>query len=141
MMNTVLLVDDDDSLPLLLRHAIKRSGFHIQLSCVGDGDEAVKYLTRKDESDDAGKNPLPSLILLDLKMPRMSGFEVLEWKRTQPQLERIPVIIWSSSSMDRDKDLALQLGATSYFEKPMETDGFVELLKVLESYCHTAAVA
>ena len=140
MMSTILLVDDDDSLPLLLHLAIKRNGLPIQLSCVGDGEEAVSYLTRTAGTEDI-KHPLPSLILLDLKMPRMTGFEVLEWKRTQPQLERIPVIIWSSSSLEQDKERALQLGATSYFVKPMEPEGFVELLKALEAYSHLTGVS
>lgn len=139
-MSTVLLVDDDESLPVLLHLAIRRSGLPIQLSCVGDGKEAVAYLTQNAGTDDI-KHPLPSLILLDLKMPRMNGFEVLEWKRTQPQLERIPVIIWSSSSLERDKERAFQLGAVSYFLKPMETEGFMELLKALESYSDGAGVS
>ena len=80
-------------------------------------------------------------MLLDLKMPRMNGFEVLEWKRLQPKLEKVPVVIWSSSCLDTDEDRALQLGASSYFIKPMETSGFVELLKSLETFYHAAAVS
>ncbi|HLX70862.1 MAG TPA: response regulator [Verrucomicrobiae bacterium] len=139
-MSTILLVDDDDSLSLLLHLAIRRSGRLIQLSYVGDGQEAVAYLTPNAGTGDIN-HPLPSLILLDLKMPRMNGFEVLEWKRTQPRLEKIPVIIWSSSSLAQDKERALQLGATSYFVKPMETEGFVELLKALETYSLVASVS
>lgn len=133
-MSTVLLVDDDDSLRLLLEHAIKQCGLPIELHSVGDGAEAVQYLARN------GGSEFPSLVLLDLKMPRMNGFEVLKWKRTQPQLESMPVIVWSSSCLEEDKEQALQLGAASYFVKPMETTGFVELLKALESYAHITGV-
>ncbi|HLX69881.1 MAG TPA: response regulator [Verrucomicrobiae bacterium] len=126
MMITVLLVDDDDSLPLLLQHAIKRCGLPIKLHSVGDGEEAVEYLVHD------GATEFPSLVLLDLKMPRMNGFEVLKWKQTQPHLEGLPVVVWSSSAMEEDKGRALHLGATSYFVKPMETSGFMELLKALE---------
>lgn len=139
-MSVILLVDDDDALPLLLQHAIKRSGLGIDLQAVGDGEEAVLYLDRKGKYEDVLKYPLPALILLDLKMPRMTGFEVLEWKRLQPQLEKVPVVIWSSSCLEADKHRGLQLGASSYYVKPMETNGFVDLLKSLETYCQVVAV-
>jgi CheY-like chemotaxis protein len=131
-MSIVLLVDDDDSLPLLLEHAIKRCGVPIDLHSVRDGEDAVHYLARDHASE------LPSLILLDLKMPRMNGFEVLRWKQTQPQLDGLPVVVWSSSDLDADRKLALHLGASSYFVKPMGTAGFVDLLKALEGYLHIA---
>ena len=127
-MNVVLLVDDDDSLPLLLEYAIKRCGVPIELYSVRDGEDAVHYLAGDHASE------LPSLVLLDLKMPRMNGFEVLEWKQTQPQLDGLRVVVWSSSTLEADRKLALYLGALSYFVKPMETSGFVDLLKALEGY-------
>jgi CheY-like chemotaxis protein len=139
-MRALLLVDDDDALPLLLQHAIKQSGLEIDLHSVGDGEEAVLYLDRKGEYEDEGKHPFPSLILLDLKMPRMNGFELLEWKRLQPQLEKVPVVAWSSSCLDADKARALQLGASSYFVKPMDTREFRTLLKSLDAYCQTSVV-
>lgn len=139
-MNVILLVDDDDALPLLLQHAIKRSGLGMELRAVGDGEEAVLYLERKGKYEDAVKYPIPSLILLDLKMPRMTGFEVLEWKRLQPQLEKVPVVIWSSSCLEADQHRGLQLGASAYYVKPMETSGFVELLKALEAYGRVSVV-
>ena len=139
-MTALLLIDDDDALPLLLWHAIKRSGLAIELHSVGDGEEAVLYLDRKGEYEDSVKYPVPSLILLDLKMPRMNGFEVLEWKRLQPQLEKVPVVAWSSSCLEADRVRALQLGASSYFVKPMETKGFVELVRALNAYSHVSAV-
>jgi CheY-like chemotaxis protein len=138
-MSIVLLVDDDDSLPLLLHLAIKRSGLPIELHSVCDGDEAVQYLTRKGEYKDQVRHPFPALVLLDLKMLRMNGFEVLEWKRAQPQLEEVPVVIWSSSSLQEDRERALRLGALMYFVKPMESSGFLDLLNTIESHCNVAA--
>ena len=131
-MSIILLVDDDDSLPILLERAIKRCGVPIELHSVRDGEEAVHYLVRDHASE------LPSLILLDLKMPRMNGFEVLKWKQTQPQLDGLRVVVWSSSDLEADRKLALHLGASSYFVKPMDTSGFVDLLKVLEVCLNTA---
>lgn len=138
-MTAVLLVDDDESISFLLKHALKRSGLAIELRSVGDGEQAVDYLTRRAEYNDDARYPIPSVILLDLKMPRMNGFEVLEWKRLQPQLEKVPVVIWSSSDLAADQERAMQLGAVSYFVKPLETAGFVDLLKALDAYCQPSA--
>lgn len=133
----VLLADDDDALPILLENAIRRSGHDIYLRWVADGSEAIQYLSRTGEYADAGKYPFPSLLLLDLKMPKVTGFEVLEWKRTQPHLESLPVVIWSSSGLPSDQERAERLGAASYFVKPMETEGFMELIECLEQYQQT----
>ena len=130
-MSIVLLVDDDDLLPLLLERAIKRRGVPIELHSVGDGEGACHYLVRDHVSE------LPSLVLLDLKMPRMNGFEVLRWKQRQPQLGGLRVVVWSSSNLESDRKLALHLGASSYFVKPMDSSGFVDLLKALEGYLNT----
>jgi CheY-like chemotaxis protein len=130
----VLLADDDDAVPILLEYAIRRSGHDIYLRRVADGDEAIQYLSRKGEFADCAKYPFPSLLLLDLKMPKVTGFEVLEWKREQPNLESLPVVIWSSSNLAQDRERAERLGAVSYFEKPMETGGFLELLECLLRY-------
>lgn len=84
------------------------------------------------EYADSEKYPFPSLVLLDLKMPRMNGFEVLEWKRNQPELDALPVVIWSSSDLAADRERAHRLGATSYFVKPMEAEGFIEIIEHLK---------
>lgn len=140
-MSAVLLVDDDDAFSLLVQHAIQQSGLQIELHSVFDGDEAVQYLMRQGKFFDSAAYPFPSLILLDLKMPRMNGFEVLEWKRTQPQLNSLPVAIWSSSSLAADKQRALELGAIAFFEKPLETQGFVVLLNNLKGLYQFATSA
>ncbi|HLX68197.1 MAG TPA: response regulator [Verrucomicrobiae bacterium] len=134
MSTTMLIADDDNALPLLLEHAIEKSGHDVSLKWVPDGDVAIQYLSRQGDYADVEKYPFPSVLLLDLKMPRVTGFEVLEWKRTQPQLETLPVVIWSSSDLPEDKERARRLGATSYFVKPMETGGFMELLAYLKQF-------
>ena len=134
VVRTVLLADDDEALAMLLERAIHRNGDGISLKCVADGDEAIEYLSRKGQYSDDDKYPFPSLLLLDLKMPKVTGFEVLEWKRTQQHLRSLPVVIWSSSGLDADKERAERLGAVSYFVKPMETGGFAELVEYLKCY-------
>jgi|SRR3569833_1930768 len=128
---TVLLADDDDALSILLENAIHRSGQAITLTWVADGDEAIRYLSRTREFSNEHKFPFPSVLLLDLKMPKVTGFEVLEWIRTQPRLASLPVVIWSSSGLPEDKRRAETLGAISYFVKPMESAGFLELIEYL----------
>ena len=131
---TVLLADDDDALSILLENAIHRGGHDVSLKWVCDGEEAIRYLSRTGEYADDGKYPFPSVLLLDLKMPKVTGFEVLEWKRTEPRLESLPVVVWSCSSLPEDKERAERLGAASYFVKPMETEGFLELIEYLKTY-------
>lgn len=134
MSTTVLLVDDDEAVSILLEHAIERGGHDISLKWVSDGSEAIQYLSQQGDYADSYRFPFPSLILLDLKMPKVTGFEVLEWKQTQPELEDLPVVIWSSSDLTEDRERAHRLGATSYFLKPMDTDGFRELMEHIERY-------
>lgn len=134
MFTTVLLVDDDEAVSVLLEHAIKRGGHDISLKWVSDGEAAIQYLSRQGEYADPHRFPFPSLILLDLKMPKVTGFEVLEWKQMQAELEGLPVVIWSSSDLTEDRERANKLGATSYFLKPMDADGFRELVEHLERY-------
>jgi len=108
---TILHVDDDSNDVLLLQHACRKAGIEVQLQGVNDGDEAIAYLTGKDKFSDREKYPLPRLILLDLKMPRLSGFEVLSWMRQQEKLRRMPVVVLTSSSHDADVNRAYDMGA------------------------------
>jgi CheY-like chemotaxis protein len=137
---TVLLADDDDALSILLENAIHQSGRDISVKWVTDGDEAIRYLARLEQYADDEKFPIPSLMLLDLKMPRVTGFEVLEWKLVQAHLQWLPVIIWSSSDLAADKERAERLGAAAYFVKPMESGGFLKLVEYLARYEQPAHV-
>src|SRR5439155_21926607 len=92
---------------------------------VTDGDEALDYLEGKPPFSDRELYPVPRLVLLDLKMPRVSGFEVLSWVRADPALQVMPVVVLSSSSHDVDVRRAYQLGANSYVVKPVAFDSLV----------------
>jgi CheY-like chemotaxis protein len=97
------------------------------LVLVRDGQEAVDYLSGKGQYADRAAHPLPALVVLDLKMPRMNGFDVLGWLAEQPDFKEIPAVVLSSSADELDMKKARQLGAREYFVKPHSLD---ELIKI-----------
>jgi len=118
----VLLVDDSEDDALLVRRIFERVGFASPLQFVRDGDEVIAYLNGTGAYSDRAKFPLPTVVLLDLKMPRKNGFEVLAWIRQQPDLKRLRVYILSASSRPDDIQRAYDLGANSYLVKPSTLD-------------------
>ncbi len=126
---TVLHVEDDDNDRLLVRIACRNTNLPIRLAGVGDGEQAIAYLRGDDAYGDRDRYPFPNLILLDLKLPRKTGFEVLEWIRRQEQLRNLPVIIFSSSGLESDEKRAFNNGANSYSVKPCSLDPLVEMVK------------
>ena len=132
--NNLLLIEDDSNDVLLIQRAFERIRFNVPMSVVSDGDSAVGYLQGTEEYGDRLQHPLPSLILLDLKLPRRSGLEVLEWLRAQPHLRRIPVIALTASREEADVDKAYEAGINSYVVKPSTFDGLFEMAKSIERY-------
>jgi CheY-like chemotaxis protein len=131
MARVILLVDDDADFTLLVKNAFAKSWPAAGLHCVCDGQEAIQYLLGHGRYSNREKFPTPSLMLLDLKMPRVSGFEVLEWKRECPELNSLPVIVWSSSGLPEDVRHACSLGAVAYVTKPMALQDYLELVEHL----------
>ena len=130
----MLLVEDDPNDCLLMEHVFSRSAPHITLHTVRDGMEAQDYLTGKGVFANRGQYPLPSLILLDLKLPRKTGLEVLKWMRAQPGLQSIRVIILTSSQENRDIDQAYQLGANSFIVKSVNLRDLSRMAEGIEGY-------
>lgn len=124
----VLYAEDDENDALLLKLAFERAGVPNPVRVVLDGAEAIEYLRGNPE-----QCPAPCLLLTDLKMPRMNGFELLEWLRTHPQGKGLPAVVLSSSGEDKDLQRALALGARDYCTKPPSLTGLVELVKKLQS--------
>lgn len=114
----LLLVDDDPGDIFLLQRALEKAHIHLPQRIAENGEQSVRYLTGEGEFSDREKFPIPCAIFLDLKMPFLSGFEVLEWIRSQPRLASIPVFVLTGSSLDRDRQRALNLGAKDYLIKP-----------------------
>ena len=131
---TVLLVEDSPADVLLIQRAFTRARIAGALAVVGDGEQAVAYLSGGGTFADRDRHPMPDLVLLDLKLPRKSGFEVLEWLRAQPGLRRLPVAVLTSSRETSDVDRAYDAGANSYLVKPGNADDLLTLLRDLGLY-------
>ncbi len=122
----ILHVEDNEFDAFLLNRAFGKANVQVRLVRVVDGAEATLYLTGQGEYVDRVRYPLPDFLLLDLKMPRMGGFDVLRWMRSKPDFAAMPVIVLSSSDLPDDKALAMELGAKAYAVKDA---GFREALE------------
>jgi len=129
----ILYAEDEENDVFLLEHAFEMAGSPHTLRSVPDGEQAIQYLAGKAPFGDRAQHPLPTLVLLDINMPRKSGLEVLEWIRRQPHLGSLPVVILTSSSRQEDMDKARQLGADDYLLKPADTSELVKLVKSLHA--------
>ncbi len=130
----ILMADDDENDAFFMEHAFGAAQIPNPLHRVKDGEEAVAYLNGDGPYTDREKFPLPHFLLLDLKMPRKNGFEVIQWVRQQPGLKRLPIIVLSSSREDPDINRAYELGANTYLVKPVRPEHLVELVKTLSQY-------
>jgi len=117
---TILAAEDEESDAVLLRIAHKAAGLPNPLVVVGDGQCAVDYLRGEPPYDDRVRFPLPGILLLDLKMPRMDGFEVLAWLGRSREFSALPVVVLSGSPRESDVARALELGAWEYLMKPFD---------------------
>lgn len=131
---TVLHVEDDPNDRLFVERAFKKSGISIDLHSVANGEEALRYLSAEGSFADRSRFPVPTFLLLDLKLTGMSGFEILDWVRKQSASRLLPIAILTSSRESADVDRAYQAGATTYFVKPADTDDLHALIKTLASY-------
>lgn len=131
---TLLLAEDDPNDVLLFRRAFERCGASCLLRVVHDGDQAIRYLEGVGPYADRLENPLPVVALLDLKMPRRTGLEVLEWLAAHPDLCRLPAVVLTSSRERADIERAYALGARSYLVKPGKFSDLLRLVEVINSY-------
>lgn len=130
----ILLAEDRDDDVLLIRRAFERANFLNPLYVVRDGEEAIAYLKGEGKFSNREEYPLPTLLLLDLKMPRKNGFEVLEWVRQQPGLNALRVVVLTSSDQIYDVNRAYELGANSFLVKPLDFEQFVAMTKAIKGY-------
>ena len=130
----ILLAEDREDDIVLIRKAFRQACLLNPLFVVRDGEEAINYLQGQGKFANREEYPLPDLFLLDLKMPRLDGFEVLKWVRQEPCMDRLRVIVLTSSERMADVNLAYQLGANSFLVKPFEFERFVETSRALVRY-------
>lgn len=130
----ILLAEDDENHVLLVQRAFKKARLLNPLHVVHGGEDAIAYLKGKGPYANREEFPLPALLLLDLKMPRTDGFEVLEWIRTEPSLCALRVVVLTSSEDIRDVNRAYQLGANSFLQKPADFEKFVNVISALQGY-------
>jgi CheY-like chemotaxis protein len=132
--HTILHVEDDANDVLLLKRAAEKASLPVNLITVSDGDLAISYLSAERVYADRHRFPLPELVLLDLKLPRRSGIEVLQWMRQVPEIRRIPVVILTSSHHNLDIEQAYDAGANSYLVKPVGFDALMEIVRRIDGY-------
>lgn len=133
-LDPILLVEDEPDAVTLLQHAFIRAGIGHRLHAVPDGDEAIAYLRGDGAYADRSLHPLPQLVLLDLKLPRCSGLEVLTWIRQYPPAAALPVVVLTSSRERTDVHRAYDAGANSYLVKPSSLGGLIELARAFGGY-------
>jgi CheY-like chemotaxis protein len=127
-----LVAEDDPNDALLLHGAFKRAGINATIHFVSDGVEAIDYLRGKQLFEKVASSTLPGLLLLDLEMPRLSGFGVLEWLRKHPHLRPCKVVVFSSSENEQDMARAKALGADLFLSKTSEPGELGELIKRIQ---------
>jgi CheY-like chemotaxis protein len=136
----ILYVEDEETDALLLRLGFERAGLSNPVLTVVDGTEAINYLAGAGRFADRTQYPVPSLVLLDLNLPRKSGLEVLQWARQQVQFRSLPIVVFTSSDCERDRSQARAFGASDYLLKPADIDQICEIARELSKrWCLAAA--
>jgi len=133
-LSIILLVEDNPDDAELVQYAFEKAGIQNPLVIVTDGDAAVEYIGRTGAYADRMGQPLPELILLDLKLPRRSGFEVLNFIREHKPTKHTPVVVLTSSDQDEDIHQSYEHGANSYLVKPIGRDALIEMVRTLKAY-------
>jgi CheY-like chemotaxis protein len=131
---TILLVEDTPSDAALIRRGFDKTNVLNPIVWVKNGQEALAYLSGLGQYGDRIRYPLPALILLDLDLPEMTGFELLQWKRTQPYIRRIPVVVLTIDKATSAINAAYDLGANSYLVKPGDPEEIMRIVKSIQEY-------
>ena len=130
----ILLVEDDPNDVWLVKHAFQSTNISNPLRIVNDGQEAVDYLRGAGPFGDRSAFPLPKLVLLDLKMPRLNGFDVITWMRKHFPWKLTPIIVLSSSALPQDVNRAYELGANAYMVKPADYRALERLFRTIADF-------
>jgi CheY-like chemotaxis protein len=131
---TVLLVEDNRDHAELIRRSFRENDVSARIEHVADGETALRYLSRRGEFEDEARSPIPHLVLLDLRLPRIDGLEVLREMKTSDRLKHIPAVILTTSDAERDVARAYAEHANSYLVKPVDFERFDGLMRDLGRY-------
>jgi CheY-like chemotaxis protein len=137
----ILLAEDEEDYVLLIKHAFQKANIINPLHIVWNGQEAIAYLMGAGKYANRDEYPLPDLFLLDIKMPRVNGFEVLEWVRKQAGLAGLRVLVLTSSDAIRDVNEAYRLGANSFLVKPLDFQDVTNLSRLIKDFWLKASKA
>ena len=138
MLENIMLVDDSHEDAILLTRSLKRAGLEESVVHIRDPREAVAYLKGEDEYTDRDKYPLPDILLLDLKMPEIDGFQLLSWARAQPHLSRLVIVVVTRTDDPRLIQMCYQLGANSFLSKDANAE---EVRNFVDFFTHYSRVS
>jgi CheY-like chemotaxis protein len=130
----ILLVEDDEDHAFLIRRGLGKGTSLDSLQVVTRGEEAIEYLEGTGPYSNRTKFPLPAVVLLDLNLPGISGFDVLRWIRQQPPLKTLRVVVMTCPELDPDANLACVLGADSFITKPIDFASLIHMIEASRSY-------
>jgi CheY-like chemotaxis protein len=131
---SILAAEDEEADLIFLKRAFKEISSALQVYSVTDGGEVISYLNGTGVYADRTIFPLPELLLLDLKLPRKTGFEILEWLKDHSTFKRLPAVFLTSSRLSQDVDRAYDLGAAGYFVKQTDPEKFIAQVRVIHQY-------
>jgi CheY-like chemotaxis protein len=130
----VLYAEDEENDAFFMERAFKQAGIPTPLVVVADGQVVIDYCSASGQYANRAEYPLPSLLLLDLNMPKKSGLEVLKWVRTQPSFYTLPVVVVTSSTQDADIHRAYIQGANAYLVKPAKPNELIVMVKAINDF-------
>lgn len=130
----VLLAEDSEHEVRAVRRVWEKLCFESKMRVVQDGQECLDYLRRRGKFSDPAASPRPRLLLLDLNMPKLDGFQVLSQLKSDPDLKFLPVVVLSSSNLETDVERSYDLGAAAYIVKPPHIDGLSDVIGKLHAF-------
>ncbi len=130
----ILLIEDNEDDVILIQRALRKGGIDAPIRVARDGDDAIDFFSGTGHYKNISLFPLPTVVLLDLRLPKKNGFEVLEWIKSHRKLASLPVVVFTNSVQESDLKQAYALGANSYLKKPSTMAETTDLLKAVGAY-------